>query len=363
MPILPWRAKQSTDTVGTGTLTLNSASGAGRSFNAAYGASSIAVKYVISWANGFEMGFGQFNGGLPGTLTRGAVLASSNSDALVSLPPGTKDVFAWIDAGERRVIESTATTVNLTLADLGNFLNWWTAASAGTVNLPAIATVPIGSDIEIRNGGNALLTIDANASETINGGATLTLAPGEVATLRRVTSGWVSSALPAEVFVRSQGGVLVGAIDFTLPAGFRAFRITITEMAVSTTNCQIGLRTSTNGGASFAAGASDYNFRQLWNSTSSLVGTSTGNSSMLPMSSSMDGSTLLTGDYTFFVGDSPVAPSLVGKATYVDYGGGGSYGGIGLFGGRRNAAGAVNAIRILPTVGTLSGNVTIAGIR
>lgn len=362
MPILPWRAKQSTSTTGTGTLTLDAAPAAARSFNAAFGSSSIVVRYVISWASGYEIGIGTFDGGSPGTLTRSIVLASSNSGALVSLPAGVKDVFAWIDPGERRLIESTATTVNITPEHLGNYL-YWTGTSAGTVNLAAIANVPLGSDIEIRNDGTALITVDANGSETINGFTTLTLAPNEAATLRRVTAGWVSSALPAEAFIRRQAASGVAAVDFTLPAGFRAFRITISDMVVATAGNSINLRTSVDGGSSFAAAASDYNFRVIFNSTSSALTTSTSDADLLALSRPMDSTSVLTGNYLFFVGSGVLAASLIGDATYVDNGGGTAYGGVGVFAGRRNAAGVVNAIRILPSSGNLSGVVSLAGIR
>lgn len=167
----------------------------------------------------------------------------------------------------------------------------------------------------------------------------------------------------SSVAVSTQEGISVSAIDFTLPSGFRAFKITITDMAIGTDNTQIGLRTSVDGGISFSSGASDYNFRQLWNSTASAVSTSTGDTSLIPLSVAMDGSTLLIGEYIFFIGGASVAASLVGHSTYVDDGGGSAYGGIGLFGGRRNATGVVDAIRIFPSGGVLSGVVSLAGIR
>ena len=85
MPIPAYRAKQSTDTAGTGTLVLNAAATNARSFAAAYGASSRRVMYCISWATGFEIGYGDFDGGTLGSLTRATVLASSNAGALVTL--------------------------------------------------------------------------------------------------------------------------------------------------------------------------------------------------------------------------------------------------------------------------------------
>ncbi|MCA3378963.1 MAG: hypothetical protein ING08_01830, partial [Roseomonas sp.] len=97
MPIIAYRAKQSTDTAGTGTLVLNGASSNARSFQAAFGAATRRIQYCISWQTGFEIGLGDFDGGSPGSLTRATILASSNSGGLVALPAGTKDVFSVVD--------------------------------------------------------------------------------------------------------------------------------------------------------------------------------------------------------------------------------------------------------------------------
>lgn len=179
MPIPAYRAKQSTDTSGTGTIVLNAAGTNARSFAAAYGASSRRVMYAISWASGFEIGYGDFDGGTPGSMTRATVLASSNAGALVTLPAGTKDVFAVFDPGAREVLAISGTTT-LALADLGNAV-LFTGASASTLNLPAIATAPLGSGWMVRNAGTAALTIDPNGAETINSAATLVLQAGQAA--------------------------------------------------------------------------------------------------------------------------------------------------------------------------------------
>jgi hypothetical protein len=191
MPIKALRAKQSTNTTGTGTLTLLAASSAARSFQAAFGASSIRVRYVISGASFFEIGLGTFNGAAPGTLTRDATpLASSNAGALVSLPAGTADVFAWIEEADRSLVESSAASVTLALADLGSVLVW-TGAANGTVALPAVANVPPGAGYTVVNATTGFtLTIDPNGTETIEGATTLTLHPGGRVVFLRVASAW-----------------------------------------------------------------------------------------------------------------------------------------------------------------------------
>jgi hypothetical protein len=179
MPIPAYRAKQSTNTTGTGTIVLAAAETNARNFSAAYGASSRRIMYAISWANGFEIGLGDFDGGTPGNLTRATVLASSNAGALVTLPAGTKDVFAVFDPAAREVV-SISGTATLALADLGNAVVF-TGASAATLNLPAVATAPTGSGWMVRNAGTAALTLDPSGAETINGAATLVLQAGQAA--------------------------------------------------------------------------------------------------------------------------------------------------------------------------------------
>lgn len=192
MPILPWRAHQTTGTTGTGTLTLNAAATSRRSFQAAYGASAVQVKYVIAGSSFYEMGYGSFDGGTPGTLTRpsGNIIASSNAGALVSLPAGTADVYAWIDPAERQVITGTG-AVTLAMADLGNTLVW-SGTTAQTVAFPAVANVPAGLGFQFRNAGTANLILDPNAAETINGQLTLVLTPGQAVEVLKVGTAWVA---------------------------------------------------------------------------------------------------------------------------------------------------------------------------
>ncbi|MCA3325271.1 MAG: tail fiber protein [Roseomonas sp.] len=190
MPIIAYRAKQSTDTAGTGTLVLSAAASNARSFQAAFGAAARRIQYCIQWSTGFEIGYGDFDGGSPGSLTRATILASSNSGGLVALPAGTKDVFSVVDPAAREVI-AIAGTANLALADLGNTVVF-SGGAAATLNLPAVAAVASGAGWLVLNVGSAALTIDPNASETINGQASIALMPGMTAHILRSGAGWVA---------------------------------------------------------------------------------------------------------------------------------------------------------------------------
>jgi len=219
MPLPAYRAKQSTDTTGTGTIVLNAAASNARSFAAAFGASSRRILYMIQWSTGFEFGLGDFNGGTPGSLTRATVLASSNAGALVTLPAGTKDVFAVFDPAAREVISISA-TATLALADLGNAVVF-TGSSAASLNLPALATAPLGAGWLVINNGTAALTIDPNGAETVNGAATLVLQAGASALILRSGSAWRAAVMIGQTVTGdfSVSGVLTvsGAVRIPVP--------------------------------------------------------------------------------------------------------------------------------------------------
>lgn len=184
-----YRVKATSTTTGTGAITLLASAGNVRSPYAALGASAIVVEYMISGATYWEWGIGTFNGGNPGTLTRDVVRGSSNSGNLVSLAAGTHDVFIVGDAKHFGLRASSATSTTLTAAAVGEHFVY-TGSSAGTLTLPAVATVPAQKDWPIVNAGTAVLTIDGNGSETIGGYATIALLPGQSAVISERGGAW-----------------------------------------------------------------------------------------------------------------------------------------------------------------------------
>jgi len=96
MPRFSDRVKDTTTTTGTGNITLSGTAPTGfKAFATAFVVGDV-VYYCISSSSGseWEVGYGTLTGST--TLVRTQVLASSNSDALVSLSAGTKDVFCTI---------------------------------------------------------------------------------------------------------------------------------------------------------------------------------------------------------------------------------------------------------------------------
>jgi hypothetical protein len=90
------RVKETSTTTGTGNLTLLGAVSQFEAFSTNY-ESDEPFYYAIVGQTGteWEVGIGSLSGG---ALVRTTVLQSSNSDALVNLSAGTKDVFVTAPA-------------------------------------------------------------------------------------------------------------------------------------------------------------------------------------------------------------------------------------------------------------------------
>ncbi|MGR0183220.1 gp53-like domain-containing protein [Azospirillum aestuarii] len=94
------RVEQTTITTGTGTLSLIAPTDASRrSFVQAAGSGG-RVWYCIETIDGtqYEYGIGTCTAGTPDILTRTTVMFSSNANALVNFPAGTKRVFCTLPA-------------------------------------------------------------------------------------------------------------------------------------------------------------------------------------------------------------------------------------------------------------------------
>lgn len=130
MPLVADRVKETTTTAGTGTLTLAGAATGFQSFSAAFGTGAV-VYYVIAAGADWEIGIGTTGSG---TLSRDTVLQSSNGDALVDWPAGTKDVFCAYVADRAVTTSDPATLTNKTIDSVTNFVG------ANQLHLKAKAT-------------------------------------------------------------------------------------------------------------------------------------------------------------------------------------------------------------------------------
>lgn len=121
------RARMSTSTTGTGTITLGSASSGFQTFADAGVSDGDVVRYTIEDGNNWEIGTGTYTAS--GTTLTRTVAESSNSDAAISLS-GSAIVFLTATAADFR--EETVGTITSSTVDL----------STGTFFSDAPATSP-----------------------------------------------------------------------------------------------------------------------------------------------------------------------------------------------------------------------------
>ena len=121
------RVKETTNTTGTGTLSLAGAVAGFQSFVAGVGTTNTTYYAITASATGdWEVGIGTVTSGSPDTLSRGTVLESSNSDNLVNFGAGQKIVICtqpaekavYLDASDNLVITGTVSSSGVTVNGL-----------------------------------------------------------------------------------------------------------------------------------------------------------------------------------------------------------------------------------------------------
>jgi hypothetical protein len=142
------RAKMTTATTGTGTLTLGSASSGYQSFADAGVVDADVVQYVIEDGTAFEIGTGTYTAS--GTTLTRTVTESSNSGSTITL---TGAAVVFVSAVEANIVQltKTQTLTNKTLTD---------PAITGTI-LEDVFTITDGAAFEIdpSNGSIQLITL------------------------------------------------------------------------------------------------------------------------------------------------------------------------------------------------------------
>lgn len=118
---------------------------------------------------------------------------------------------AWmiVDTMDTDRVLSKSSGYTVALRDMGKLILGDTTSAAVTLTLPAVASAGEGFRVEVKNvgtGANAL-TLDGNASETVNGATTVSLSDGESAIVWCDGSAWQAIVLPT-------------ADSLTLPRGY-----------------------------------------------------------------------------------------------------------------------------------------------
>ena len=89
------RVKETTSTLGTGTVTLSGAALGFQSFSSGIGAGN-STYYTLALGSQFEVGIGTLTNAT--TFTRDSVITSSNASTLVNFSSGVKDIFCALPA-------------------------------------------------------------------------------------------------------------------------------------------------------------------------------------------------------------------------------------------------------------------------
>lgn len=191
------RAKMTTATTGTGTLTLGSAVGGYQSFAAAGVADGSTVSYVIEDGNNWEIGTGVYTAS--GTTLSRTPTESTSAGSAISL---TGNAVVYVSAIAADIVQpsATQTLTNKTLTD---------PAITGTI-LEDVYTITDGAAFEIDpgNGSVQLITLGANrtpkATNMVAGEAvTLMVDDGSAYTLT-----WTDSTFGGSGVVwKTDGGV------------------------------------------------------------------------------------------------------------------------------------------------------------
>lgn len=162
MATLANRAKMTTATTGTGTITLGSAADGYQTFAAAGISNGDTVRYTIEDGDNWEIGTGTYTAS--GTTLTRSVTESSNSGSAINLS-GEASVFLTLAAQDLSptVTLTGAVTGSGTLTDLGDVSISTTATSDPTITLTGAVT---GSGT-MTNLGNVSIATTATADPTL----------------------------------------------------------------------------------------------------------------------------------------------------------------------------------------------------
>jgi hypothetical protein len=189
MPLLADRVLESSITAGTGTLTLAGALTGYRTFNSAFSNGNVVYYTIDDGLGDWEVGYGTIG---TGTLTRDAVLESSNANALVVFTSVSKRVFCT--APVPALLPDQTSNSGKVLTTNGS-VPAWTTPNAGTVtsvgmSVPSFLSVTPAS---ITSSGTFAVTLSGTALPVANGGTNLTAVGSSGNVLTSNGTAWVSS--------------------------------------------------------------------------------------------------------------------------------------------------------------------------
>lgn len=184
-------------------------------------AANVAASVAVY--NGDPNGFVAGNAGSVGGSGASLVYDITNERLYVCITTGNAAAAVWqyiydpISGQEDvRTADHTVTAANRGRTQVAN------KASAITFTLPAAATIGAGFVVPVKNIGAGALTIDGNASETIDGATTITLGQYESAILYCNGAAWRTvgrSEKPAKGYLHGLTLSSAPSVDVTVAAG------------------------------------------------------------------------------------------------------------------------------------------------
>jgi outer membrane protein OmpA-like peptidoglycan-associated protein len=207
MPKVNDRVKETSTSTGTGVFQLGGALTGFAQFSTAF-TSGDQVYYCIAGqgTSEWEVGVGTVTSGTPWTLTRNTIFTSSNSNNIVNFSAGTKDVFCTIPAAAVNGASSLRTLTGAYTVVAGDNSQVIECTSGSfSIALTAAATLGVGFNVMVYNSGSGVITIDPNASETIDGATTLTLNQYDCIWLFCNGTSWLALGEPASKVIKGVG--------------------------------------------------------------------------------------------------------------------------------------------------------------
>lgn len=254
MPLVADRVAETTTTLGTGTVTLAGAKTGYRAFTSAF-STGAKVYYCITDNTNWEVGVGTFTTAGT-TLSRDSVFASSNAGAAVNWGAGSKDVFCTAPTQTivgAPILQGKTGAYTVVASDNGTIINC--TANTFTVSLTAAATLGSGFTCWVWNTSGTsthVITIDPNASETIDGASTLVLRRGEGCQIVCDGTNWqTGDKKTMRAYAENLG------VSFSRPvaSGDSAVAIGAGSSASAAYSAAIGIFTVASGSGSIAIGS------------------------------------------------------------------------------------------------------------
>lgn len=276
------------------------------------------------------------------------------SDNVSNFDGALREEMAQLRAGlDGKVVYASKSGNYTAVANDNNAVHRYTAAV--TVTLTAAATLGSGWHYTIdASGGN--ITIDPNASETIQGATTYIVVKGSSATI--YCDGSAFFVIPKPHIWETINYFSLSASANLSQTGIGAFSmLRLTGQVSNSSNSSFGVRTSTNNGSSYDNGASDYGY-QLFGGTGSTGTAATSNTSVGVVTGTSASAIIFETILTNF--------GLTGECYMTSRVGGNT--GAALFSEinftKRSNNTARNALLFFPAVGgTMTGFVILEGVR